>query len=683
MMMVLGVLFTLIALVALVALLRLKSLADTATQTVSAESGPPLVDAVEVTDDTSHEDVTLNGFTPCEGTTCPIRVDFHVSDPNGCNDISNVTVALSKTILGLGEQQTGNNTYVTDPIPLASLTNCTGAEDLSADGTVVFDIQNYVDPTDTGSPYEGLNWYAEVIVTDVGESPSDPYQVYYTVNSLNAFSTAASIDYGTVSLGANSVEQTIAFANTGNRTVNTNIRALGDMTSNLPGYADIPAGNAHYSLESMVLPGGYDAAPGITTSDALFEICLLQQTADGMINIPSVNANFMLQVPSSGVNGTYSNTLAFTAEAAPFTNGIGGTIEYTCAGGGGGPGVAGPTTYTWSETQPVGATAHPWYALASSANGFYIIAAENKDFGTTGRLYVSTSGGLSWTEVQPAGDTDQSWISVASDSTGNNLIAAAYNGRIYTSSNAGVDWTERTPAGAGNKSWESVASDSTGSNLIAAVNYGRVYISTNGGVDWTETQPAGAANKAWFTVASDADGSTLIAAENGGRLYVSTNGGTSWTQRTPAGAVDKVWQSVDTDGTGSKLVAAVNGGRIYTSSNGGVDWLERTPNGAADKNWQSVASNSTGDQLIAATYYGDVSGSGRIYVSNDSGETWTANLPVDAGTTQYWLSVAIDDQGSHVIVGQDTSHDGRLYTGSAVREGGPVGKLFEAGDGPS
>ncbi len=639
--MALGVLFTLIALVAVVALLRLKSLADTATQTVGAESGPPLVDSVEVTDDTSHADVTLDGFTPCEGTTCPIRVDFHVSDPNGCMDISNVTVGLSVTALGLGVQQTGNNTYVTDPIPLASLTNCTGAEDLSADGTVVFDIQNYVDPTDTGSPYEGLNWYAEVIVTDVGESPSDPYQVYYTVNSLNAFSTAASIDYGTVSLGANSVEQTIAFANTGNRTVNTNIRALGDMTSNLPGYADIPAGNAHYSLESMVLPGGYEAAPGITTSDALFEICLLQQTADGMINIPSVNANFMLQVPSSGVNGTYSNTLAFTAEAAPFTNGIGGTIEYTCAGGGGGPGVAGPTTYSWSETQPVGATAHPWYALASSANGFYIIAAENKDFGTTGRLYVSTSGGMSWTEVQPAGDTDQSWISVASDSTG--------------------------------------------SSLIAAVNYGRVYISTNGGVDWTETQPAGAADKAWFTVASDADGSTLVAAENGGRLYVSTNGGANWVQRTPAGAVDKVWQSVDSSGSGSKLVAAVNGGRIYTSDNAGVDWVERTPNGAADKNWQSVAYNSTGAQLIAATYYGDVSGSGRVYVSNDSGASWTANFPVDSGTTQYWLSVAIDDGGTHVIAGQDTSHDGRLYMGFGMGGGvgGPVGKVFDAGDDPS
>jgi hypothetical protein len=83
-----------------------------------------------------------------------------------------------------------------------------------------------------------------------------------------------------------------------------------------------------------------------------------------------------------------------------------------------------------SNASPAGTrwTAHDsaryWHAVASSADGSKLVAAEQ-----FGQLYTSTDSGLSWT----ARDSARSWWSVASSADGSRLVAAEQGGRLYTS----------------------------------------------------------------------------------------------------------------------------------------------------------------------------------------------------------------------------------------------------------
>jgi len=52
---------------------------------------------------------------------------------------------------------------------------------------------------------------------------------------------------------------------------------------------------------------------------------------------------------------------------------------------------------------------------------------------------------------------------------------------------------------------------------------------------------------------------------------------------------------------GANLVAAISGGAIYMSSDSGATW---TQTGAPSANWSSVASSSNGTKLVAVVSYG-------------------------------------------------------------------------------
>jgi|GEM_PF-449824 len=85
---------------------------------------------------------------------------------------------------------------------------------------------------------------------------------------------------------------------------------------------------------------------------------------------------------------------------------------------------------------------------------------------------------------------------------------------------------------------------------------------------------------------------------------------------------------------GTKLVSVIPGGQIYISSDSGTTW---TPRGTT-QNWSSVASSADGSKLVA------VVAGGQIYISSDSGTTWTPTA-----TSQGWLSVASSADGSKLV----------------------------------
>ncbi len=92
-------------------------------------------------------------------------------------------------------------------------------------------------------------------------------------------------------------------------------------------------------------------------------------------------------------------------------------------------------------------------------------------------------------------------------------------------------------------------------------------------------------------------------------------------------------------------VAAVRSGQLYISSNSGSSWTAEGPNGHF---WSSVASSADGTKLVAAA------NGGQIYTSTNSGTIWTQRV---SGTTN-WVAVASSADGSRLVA---TASSGQIY----------------------
>ena len=186
----------------------------------------------------------------------------------------------------------------------------------------------------------------------------------------------------------------------------------------------------------------------------------------------------------------------------------------------------------------------------------------------------------------------------------------------------------------------------------------------------------------WSSIACSSNGNYIIASTgaaisymdsltgsttNYGYLYTSNDGGTSWTQRTSAGY--RRWTAVSCSTDGRKLVACAyslgaSNEYIYTSTDYGSTWTARSV--PTIKNvtygpmpWTSIKSSDDGVYLAACS--GDPAGDGmsatsNVYISNNSGSTWTKVLGHGSNTIRLsfdgpWTTVNISYPNWRKIVG--------------------------------
>jgi hypothetical protein len=126
----------------------------------------------------------------------------------------------------------------------------------------------------------------------------------------------------------------------------------------------------------------------------------------------------------------------------------------------------------------------------------------------------------------------------------------------------------------------------------------------------------------------------------------------TWTQTT---APNNSWISVASSADGTKLIAVgyYISPLIFLSTNSGATWssnnIDFTDSGAI---WKSAASSADGNTLIAG------SADGALYISTNAGAAW-APAPI----TNFWISVAASADGTKLVAAAlGDGHGGLIYT---------------------
>jgi hypothetical protein len=130
--------------------------------------------------------------------------------------------------------------------------------------------------------------------------------------------------------------------------------------------------------------------------------------------------------------------------------------------------------------------------------------------------------------------------------------------------------------------------------------------------------------------------------------------GYNWTETRPNGNSNGHWDTLASDADGSTLIAGMDqfapigqlAGHIYLSTDSGSTWTDIFPEGEAG--WTMAGSNADGSNLM-------VGGFGFLYLSADSGNTWTWNETLPAGD---WITADLSGDGYTIITG---ASGGRLY----------------------
>ena len=103
------------------------------------------------------------------------------------------------------------------------------------------------------------------------------------------------------------------------------------------------------------------------------------------------------------------------------------------------------------------------------------------------------------------------------------------------------------------------------------------------------------------------------------------------------------WKSVAASADASTLAAVVDNGPVYVSTDSGSTWTARE----SVRNWSSVAMSTNGQVLAASVYRG------KVYVSTNAGVTWNAR-----DSDRNWRSIAISTNGAVMAA---VANGGQVY----------------------
>ena len=147
----------------------------------------------------------------------------------------------------------------------------------------------------------------------------------------------------------------------------------------------------------------------------------------------------------------------------------------------------------------------------------------------------------------------------------------------------------------------------------------------------------------WYDIATSSDGTKVAAIDgtypgtgqgtNGATLWQSSDSGATWKVNTAAGR--RYWNAIDMSADGTKIITVGVSGNIFLSTNSGTTWTQKTITGRTTTSWADVTMSADGTKIAIVP-----SSDTNMYISTDSGATFKA-----AGTGGIYGEVSISDDG--------------------------------------
>ncbi len=273
--------------------------ADTATTSATISNSVPSVGTVSI----NNGDSTI---TLIEGDSSSVKATTTVTitDNNGCSDITGVTVKFYRTDQGSSCTANGYNCYSsTSCSAVTSGNTCDGSStDTSVDYQCSITLNYYTDPTDANAAASSTNWTMLITATDNNSATGNGSDTI-EVSSLSAIDVTSPIGYGTLALGADSSDQTQTVTNTGN--VRLDLQFSGTDMSCDTGSIGI----AQQKYSTTTISSWADAPYTLSSSATERDWDLAKSTG----STSTASVHWMLEVPSSGVEGACSGSNTLTA----------------------------------------------------------------------------------------------------------------------------------------------------------------------------------------------------------------------------------------------------------------------------------------------------------------------------------------------------------------------------------
>lgn len=241
------------------------------------------------------------------------------------------------------------------------------------------------------------------------------------------------------------------------------------------------------------------------------------------------------------------------------------------------------------------------------------------------------------------------------------MYAGTATAGLWKSTNRGASWTNVTKDLMANQVYAVEINPANCSDVLAAM-MGGIYRSTNGGTSWTET-----GNAAFQSLDLSTDdikyvpgGGTVWAATNEG-LFYSVDNGANWTEE-----MDGAFQEIEFHPGNSMIMYVIRQTgdvtEFYKSTNGGTSFVQQTtgwpaPSGGDHNRRAEIAVTPDAPNRVYALLTGEVNGGSGlfgIYISNDSGASWSFNCcgPQPGGTASAtninmmgWSDIGTDNGG--------------------------------------
>src|SRR6058998_3913136 len=210
-------------------------------------------------------------------------------------------------------------------------------------------------------------------------------------------------------------------------------------------------------------------------------------------------------------------------------------------------------------------------------------------------------------------------------------------GGVFKSIDGGHTWSNSSRGMPTNPDIYSLAIDPKTPSTLYAGNYdGGVYKSLDGGATWTATMSPPLSNPKVYSLAIDPQTtSTVYVGMAYSGLYKSTDGGGTWNAATTGMPANPSVYTIAVDpNTPSTVYAGLDSYGVSKSTDSGAHWSAASRGLPADADIAAIAINPvTPSTLYAATE--EISGTtaGWVYISTDSGSTWSpvsTGLPVTA-----------------------------------------------------